>query len=342
MRSMAESLAVRYRPKEFEECVGQNSIIKILRRQIELKQYKHSYLFTGPSGCGKTTIARILASKINGSLAGLEELDAASNNGVDNVRNIIRSAQERSISSVYKIFIIDECHALTNAAWQAFLKCIEEPPEYTIFMFCTTDPQKIPLTIVNRCQRYNLSKISSDQIRNRLRYICEKEGYTNFEESIDYISKVCDGGARDSIATLEKVASLSNDITIENTLEALGNYSYEMFFRLANLIIDGNSAEVVKIVSSIYFDGNDLRLFVDQFFKFCLDITKYCLFKSVSMIGIPSSFEQSLKDCTNFDNPEKYYMYITDKLLDLKNRIKNDTSIVSTVEATFLHISRWE
>lgn len=338
---MADSLAVRYRPKEFSDVCGQSSIIKILERQIESKEFKHVYLFTGPSGTGKTTIARILASKINGSLSGLEELDAASNNGVDNVRNIIKIAQERSVTSKYKIFIIDECHALTNAAWQAFLKCIEEPPEFTIFMFCTTDPQKIPETIVNRCQRYNLSKISTDKLIDRLSYICRQEGFTNYEESVKYIAKISDGGARDAISTLEKVASLDTNISIDNTLEALGTYSYELFFKLVNDIIDGNQPEVVKVVSDIYYKGNDLKLFVDQFFSFCLDITKYSLFNSMDLIEIPQSQEENIKLSINFDNASSYYMIIVDKLLELKNKIKNDTSVKTTVEASFLDISRW-
>ena len=342
MSSTGISLANKYRPTDFADCVGQNSIIKILERQVYLQQYKHAYLFTGPSGTGKTTISRILASKINGSLAGLEELDAASNNGVDNVRAIIKAAQERSISSLYKIYIIDECHALSNQAWQAFLKCIEEPPEYTIFFFCTTNPEKVPATIVNRCQRYNLTKISTDKIRERLEYICKKEGFTNYSESIDFIAKISDGGARDAIATLEKVASYDTNISIENTLQALGAYSYQMFFDLANSIIDGNVQSTLTIVTKVYNEGNDLKLFVDSFFTFCLDIVKYCLFKSMEMINIPNSFEEQLQNSINFDNPDKYYMFIVDKLLELKNRIKNDTMVKAVVEAFFTKMARWE
>lgn len=340
---MPESLAVKYRPRDFDDGVcGQDSVVKILKKQIELKDYKHCYIFCGSSGCGKTTLARILASKINGSLDGLEEMDAASNNGVENVRNIVKSAQERSISSKYKIFLIDECHVLTNSAWQAFLKCIEEPPEYTIFMFCTTDPEKIPQTIVNRCQRYNISKISSELIQNRLSYICKCESYTNFEETVQYLSKISNGGMRDAISLLEKVASYDTDMSIDKAMNALGTYSYQMFFKLVNDIIDCKQDEVLKTISSIYYEGKDLKLFVEQFFSFCLDVTKYCLFKTTDLLEIPASQEEALKLSTNFENAEKYYMVIVDKLLRLKNSIKNDSSPRTTVEAVFLNITRWE
>lgn len=339
---MAVSLAVKYRPQTFLECIGQSSIIKILQKQIETKTYKNSYIFAGPSGCGKTTIGRILAKAINGSLDGLEELDAASNNGVENIRILINSAKERSINSLYKIFIIDECHALTNAAWQALLKCIEEPPEFTIFIFCTTNPEKIPPTIINRCQRYNLSKISTEQLIERLTYICKQEGFINYGESVEYIAKISNGGARDAIATLEKVASLSTDLSIENTLEALGTYSYNMFFELVNNIIDGKQDAVVETISKIYYKGSDLKVFVDEFFNFCLDVTKYCLFKSTELLEIPQSQKENLDKSTNFDNAEKYYMFIVDRLLELKTKIKNDVSIRTTVEVAFLHMARWE
>lgn len=339
---MSKSLSTKYRPKDFENVCGQSSIVKILQRQIQLKDYKHAYLFTGSTGIGKTTLCRILASKINGDLSGVEEIDGASNNGIDNIRNIIKAAQERSVSSEYKIFIIDECHALTNQSWQALLKCIEEPPQYTIFMFCTTDAQKIPSTIINRCQRYNLSKISDEKIYNRLKYICEQEHFINYEETIRYISKTCNGGLRDAISTLEKVSSYSTEFNIETTLEILGSYSYDTLFNLVNNIIDSKQDLILKTISSIYYNGDDLKVFVDKFLSFCLEITKYCLFKDIKMIEIPNSFEQALNSSINFNTPEKYYMILVDKLLELKNLIKSDNNIKTTVEAYFLRMCRWE
>lgn len=337
-----QSLSTKYRPHDFSEVVGQSSIVKILERQVQLKNYKHAYLFTGPSGTGKTTLARILASNINGSLNGLEELDAASNNGVENIRTLVKLAKERSVNSEYKIFIIDECHVLTNAAWQAFLKCIEEPPEFTIFIFCTTDPQKIPDTIVNRCQRYNLSKINDEFVKNRLRYICENEGFVNFDESVDYLTKIAAGGMRDAISSLEKAASFSTDLSVENVMSALGYHSYDKLFSLVNNIIDGKEKEVLAEFTEIYRSGDDLSIFLDEFFKFCLDITKYAIFGNFSVINIPVTYEKKVKDSTNFDNADKYYMALTNRLLALKNKIKNETSVKEVIEVELLNLARCE
>lgn len=335
-----KSLATFYRPTTWEDVCGQQSIIKILTRQLELNQLKNVYLFAGASGCGKTTLARIFANKINNYIGNPNEIDAASNNGVDNVKSIIKSAQERAIDSKYKIFIIDECHMITTQGWNAFLKCIEEPPAYTIFIFCTTDPQKIPATILNRVQRYNITRISTDKIRDRLAYICREEGFTNYEEAVDYIAKLSDGGMRDAISTLEKCAGYSTDLSINNVLDALGNYSYDTFFALINNIIDGKEGEVLKILEEFYRAGNDLKLFVDMFLSFCLDVSKYIIFNSTDMLKIPSSMEDRLKNSTNFENSLQYYMYIVNQLLDLKNMLKNDSNIKSTIEVMFIKMTR--
>lgn len=335
-----EALAVKYRPSTWDSVCSQESIVKILTRQLELDQVKNAYLFCGASGCGKTTCARIFANEINNHIGSPIEIDGASNNGVDNVKTIIRSAQERSIDSKYKIYIIDECHALTSQAWQAFLKCIEEPPTYTIFIFCTTDPQKIPATILNRVQRFNFTRISSDKIRDRLNYICKQEGFINFEESTDYISKICNGGMRDAIALLDKCSSFSNDLNINNVLASLGNYSYDKFFNLVNNIVDGNQTEVLYEIDIIYNEGNDLKIFIDQFLSFCIDLNKYILFKSCDFLKIPSSMEEKIKYAIGFENSPAYYNYLLDRLLELKNMIKNDANIKMTIEVVFIQLCR--
>lgn len=290
--------------------------------------------------CGKTTIARILAYLINEGKGEPIEIDAASNNSVDNVRNLIDQAHERAIGCKYKIFIIDESHALTNQAYQAFLKTIEEPPPFTIFIFCTTDPQKMPATIINRVQRFNLTKIETNVIADRLKYICKSEGIVFSDEAIDFIAKISDGGMRDAIANLEKVSDYG-DVNIDNALECLGSYSYSMFFDLVNSLIDGRDESVLNIVNTVYNQGSDLKLFVGQFLSFCLDVSKYLIFGNCNLLKIPSTMENDLKNATNIEGAKDYYMYLVDKLLDLKMMLKNDTNIKDTIEVCLLRICRY-
>ena len=172
---MSKSLAIKYRPHQWSDVIEQDSIKIILQEQINSNTIKNGYLFVGSAGTGKTTCARIFAKEINKGQGTPIEMDAASNNSVEDIRNIITQAQTKSLDSEYKIFIIDEAHSLSNSAWQAMLKTLEEPPAKSIFIFCTTDPQKIPKTILSRVQRYDFQRLSNSGICDRLRYIIDKE-----------------------------------------------------------------------------------------------------------------------------------------------------------------------
>lgn len=334
------SLAVKYRPQTFEECCGQQSIITILNKQLQTSNLKNSYLFCGPSGCGKTTIARIFANRINNGKGAPIEIDGASNNGVDNVREIIQLAKERSIDSEYKIFIIDECHQLTMAAWSAFLKCIEECPKYTIFMFATTDPQKVPATIVNRCMRFNLTKIKTDDIVKRLIYICEQEGFTNYNESCAYVAKLAQGGMRDAISYLEKASDYSKELKIENVLNALGNFSYEVMFDLTYAITDKHDEDIIKIINYLDMSGNDLKLFISTYLEFILDLTKYSYFKDVNCVKIPATMLAELNYATRFQNAIQLFNKLCDELLELNYNLKNDGNPQVSIMITLLRVSR--
>lgn len=334
------SLATKYRPNRFEDVCSQGSIIRILQQQLSTRKFTNCYLFVGPSGCGKTTLARIYANGVNNGVGEPIEIDGASNNGVDAVRAIIDSARERSIDSEYKIFIIDECHAISTQGWQAFLKCIEEPPKYTIFIFCTTNPEKIPSTILNRVMRFNLSKVDTALIRNRLAYICKNEGYTNYDESCDFIAKLSNGGARDAIAYLEKCANYSTDLNIDNTLACLGDFSYDSLFNLTGALLNQDEAEVLQTIETYYQAGNDLKLFIEKYLDFTLDLTKYCLFRSMECVKIPLSLQGRCDGYASVPDILPWTKNLVGSIMNIKNVIRYDTNNKTTIEALMLEICR--
>lgn len=341
-----ESLANKYRPHKFDEVLGQSSIIKILEQQIKSKSHKNCYIFSGPSGDGKTTVARIFAYELNkyfdsnGNLCSSEpiEIDGASNNGVDNIRFIVDSAKERSLDGKYKVFIIDECHQITNAGWNAFLKCIEEPPQYTVFIFCTTEPNKIPQTIINRCQVHRFSRVQNDLIINRLKYICEQENYNYDKFALDYIAKLSNGSVRQAISYLDKCKDFANFISYSNVNKVLGDYSYGVMFDLTNAIIDCNKNSIIDIVDKLYFNGNDLKLFMDNYVQFVLDLTKFCIFKTLDVTSISEELLEKVKYTTGIENNTKWFNNFIDKLLDIRFKLTGDSSPKTTLEIMLLSI----
>ena len=339
---MAQSLATKYRPHDFATVVGQEMIVSILKKQLELGSFKNCYLFCGSSGCGKTTLARIFANEINKGKGNPIEIDAASNNGVDNVKSIVANASQRAIDSEYKIYIIDECHMITVQGWNAFLKCIEEPPAYTIFIFCTTDPQKIPATIINRCMRFNFSKIRSELIFTRLCQICEAENIKNYSDSVEIISRSSNGQLRDAIANLEKVVDYGSDLDIETTLSVLGRYSYVKLFDLMDKIIDGNEGDVITYLEEAAENITDWKYFSDMFLGFCLDLFKYATLHNIYVTSIPSVYKDKVDQLVNFQDANKYYSYVMNKLLELKNMIKTDNYPFYSIQTILLQIARCE
>ena len=342
---MGQSLAIKYRPKTLEEICGQSITTKILEKAIEQKNFKHAYLFAGDSGCGKTTCARAFANAINQGLGQPIELDGGSNGNIDSIRNILSAANERSLDSEYKIFIIDECHNLggnvkNSPAWAALLKGLEEPAPYSIFLFCTTDPNKLPEAILNRLQRYNITKIDAETIKNRLIYICQQEGFTNYEATCDLISKISNGCMRDAIMKLEQCSNYSKELSLENAKLILTDISYEAMFRLTVALQDKQEDQVLEIIEKLYNSGNDLRNFINSYLEFTLDLTKYILFKNMQLTNIPIYLEPAVKQTIQINDSLNWFKAFADLLLNIKIEIKNDTSYKSTIEAYLLRTCR--
>lgn len=301
------SLAVKYRPKTFEDVVGQTAIKEILQYQVDSKSNLNCYLFTGGAGTGKTTCARIFANELNGGQGLPIEIDAASNNGVEQVRKIIDEAKYKSLDSTYKIYILDEVHMLSAGAWNAMLKLLEEPPAKTIFIMCTTDPQKIPATILSRVQRFDFQRIPTKFILERLGYILDEENkedeiFTNVDlDALHYIAKLANGGMRDAITMLDKCIAYSSELTMQNVVSALGVVDYVEYFKLFNLSYLKEQADMIEQIESVFMAGKDLKLFIKGYFMFLVDIEAYNITKNSEIVQIPTNFLEDFAKEWNVD-----------------------------------------
>ena len=341
------SLAVKYRPKKFEDVSGQSSTKTILEQMLSSDDVAHALLFVGSAGTGKTTCARIFADRINDGLGQPIELDAASNSGVDDVRDIIYQSRLKSLDSEYKVFIIDECHSLSNTAWQAFLKLLEEPPEKSIFIFCTTNPEKIPRTILSRVQRFDFQRISQSDIITRLRHICDcelqKEDDLVRLEALEYIAKIADGGMRTAITYLDKVISYSREVTLSNVLSTLGVADYSVMLELTKHIYNGEERGIVETIEKLYASGIDLTRFIRQYINFVLDVKKVNITGTFEYTQLPETDE--LKEYLTSYNGSSVFKEALDHLLvtlvNLNNTIKYDSSPKSMVEIYLLR-EVWE
>ena len=275
-----EVLARKYRPHNFKELVGQTHTVRTLVNALDNNNLHHGFLFTGTRGVGKTTIARIFAKSVNcengvsskpcgkcetcieidkGQSVDLIELDAASHTGVDNMREILENAQYTPTKNLYKIYLIDEVHMLSKSSFNALLKTLEEPPKHIKFLLATTDPKKLPITILSRCLQFNLNKLSHDEIFNHLKFIMDAENLKFEDEALSKIADFGNGSMRDALSLLDQSISYGNGSVKEDDLKAmLGLVSHNEIVQLATLVINRNAQEVLLFIKELAYKGENL------------------------------------------------------------------------------------
>lgn len=265
--------ARKYRPQSFRDVVGQQAITNTLMNAIENNHLAQALLFTGPRGVGKTTCARILAKKINEQTSGLQdendfafnvfELDAASNNSVDDIRKLIDQVRIPPQVGKYKVYIIDEVHMLSTAAFNAFLKTLEEPPKHAIFILATTEKHKIIPTILSRCQIFDFKRITVNDAREYLKYIAKEQGIEAEDEALQIIAQKADGAMRDALSIFDRVVSFSgNKITRQATSEILNVLDYDTYFSITDLILSNKLPDLLRTFNEIIAQGFDGHHFI--------------------------------------------------------------------------------
>ena len=373
---MYQALYRKYRPVDFDSVIGQNSIVSTLKNSIIYNKVNHAYLFFGPRGTGKTTLSKIFARSINclnpvdGCSCGkcdnclhsyekecidIIELDAASNNGVDEVREIINNVSLVPTYLNYKVYIIDEVHMLSTGAFNALLKTLEEPPEHVVFILATTDPQKVPETIISRCQCFSFKRISNDLIIDYLKDISQKEKIKIEDDVLEQIAIASNGGMRDSLVLLDQLSSFTDkkiDMNIYTDLN--GTITYQDIDSFINDILMGNINSIINNISNYNNNGKNLILIINQMINYARNkvVDNYTSNKKINNVDLYvdfiNYFNENLYNLKNSDNIKIYFeglilKFIYDHDLDkFENKLNNEDKIIKENTTVDKNISKSE
>lgn len=359
---MYRALYRKYRPQGFESVVGQNTIVRTLKNSIINNSFSHAYIFFGPRGVGKTTASKIFARAINclepvnGDACGkckncihsfekecvdIIEIDAASNNGVDEIRELKNKISLVPAELKYKVYIIDEVHMLSLGAFNALLKTLEEPPEHAIFILATTDPQKVPETIISRCQCFSFKRISEEMIVKRLREVCEMEGIEVDDNVLLEIAISSDGGMRDALGALDKLTAYTKSkITVDDFAELNGVITSKMLEELCNYIFNGDISQVLSLISKYNNDGKNLIQILLQIMHFSRNmVINYYVDKSNNsnisidkVLLLVNLINEKMFDIKKSGNPKIYIEMLLIKYIKDNGLALNDSSIENKVE----------
>lgn len=356
------ALALKYRPMTFDDVVGQEHVVKTLRHAIEAGRVANAYLFIGPRGIGKTTMSRIFAKALNcSSPKGVEpcgdcvncreiaqghsldvtELDAASHNKVEDVKPIIESVQFKPTSSRYKIFIIDECHMLSNAAWNALLKTLEEPPPHARFIFATTEGDKVLATIISRCQRFDLRRIQTHDIVARLKHVCESENISAEEDALLAIARGAEGGMRDALSSLDQLVSFKGDkVTEEDALGVFGLVSRSALENLAGAILKGDTAAILESIEMFDSAGKNMRRFAGELLTHFRNLVVLQALgpKSKSLVATEEQIKTLVQQAEGVD-PGRIFR-VCDQLAEMEDKLRYVLSVRTLIEMSLIRASR--